>query len=688
MIVLTEKPGVAGEFAHVLGCTKKNGYYENADTCVVWAIGHLLELLEPGDYQENWQKWHIEDLPMIPPTMRYRPKKGTEAQLKVIKECFKKWGSTGLLLATDAEREGELIGETILSYVGFTDYAKARRFWVSEALTPQVIQAGIAAAKPLKDYDKYKNEGYARQHADWLVGLNLSRLAGLKFNIQKVSVGRVQTPLLAAIYRREKAIAEFKKDYYYQLELQLKKDAAAFSLYLVQETDGEVKTKFAEQDPYLEAAEKACNVSTAEIRNVTVTKKETPSPQLYNLTGLQKDANKRYSYSPAKTLELAQSLYETHKCLSYPRTPSKILGDNNVDLFREKYELLRAAYPVEAQGTLDSSITPANKRLFNSAELRDHHALIPLAPVPAAASEAERNIYSLVLERFFVQLKPPYCYESIAVTAAAAGYAFSGTGRRVLSEGWKAGKTKDEEEEKAEDAAVFPQLLQGESLPVTKVAKLQKETKPKNHFTEAGLLQLMENPRGEENDKLVGVGTPATRASIIKNLFDKEYIRQEKKNLLMTDKGKFLIENMGKNNYLARFTSLRETTDWEQKLADNPPEFLAGINDYLKESIPAVKADTTFGSFERSGIGTCPLCGKPIFPGKANFFCSGYKDGCDFKIWKEVCGTGVSEKDAQLLLGGKKTAKKSFTKKDGKTFEAQLVLQGKEVKFVFDEKKK
>ncbi|GHV81482.1 DNA topoisomerase [Spirochaetia bacterium] len=687
MIVLTEKPGVAGEFAHVLGCTKKGAYYENSDTCVVWAVGYLLELFEPGDYNEAWQKWNIDDLPMIPPRMQYRPKPDTEAQLKVIKQCFTKWGNTGLLLATDAEREGELIGETILHYVGFTDYGKARRFWVSEALTPDVIKVGIAAAKPLKDYDKYKNEGYARQHADWLVGLNLSRLAGLKFNIPKVSVGRVQTPLLAAVYSREKAIAEFKKDFFYQLELTLKKDAAEFSLYLAKDVDGEVTNKFTEKEPYLAEAEKACKgTKTAAIEKVTVTQKETLPPQLYNLTGLQKDANKRFSYSPAKTLELAQSLYETHKCLSYPRTPSKILGDNNVDLFREKYELLKKAYPAAAEGTLDTYITASNKRLFNSAELRDHHALIPLAPVPASAPEAERNVYALVLERFFVQLKPPYKYESIAVTAAASGYHFSGTGKRVLSEGWKAGKAKDEED--TEEEAVFPQLTQGESLPVTNIARLQKETKPKTHFTEAGLLQLMENPRGEDNGKLVGVGTPATRASIIKNLFDKEYIRQEKKNILITDKGKFLIENMGKNKYLARFTSLRETTDWEQKLADNPPEFLVGINNYLKESIPAVKSDTTFGTFERSGIGTCPVCGKNILPGKSSYFCSGYKDGCDFKIWKAICGATVSEKDAQILLGGKKTGKKNFTKKDGKTFDAKLELQGKEVKFVFEEKKK
>jgi DNA topoisomerase-3 len=690
MLILTEKPGVAGEFAHVLGCARKDGYYESADTCIVWAVGHLLELLEPGDYRAEWQKWNIADLPMIPEKMLYAPVAKTAAQLQVIKACFDRWGKTGLLLATDAEREGELIGETILQHVGFADYEHARRFWVSEALTPEVIKKGIACAKPLAEYDKYKNEGYARQHADWLVGMNMSRLTALRFNAP-VTVGRVQTAVLAAIHAREKAISEFKKEFYCQLALHLKKDAADFTLLLSQEKDGVTSNRFTETDAHLTGALDACKgVASAAVEKVTVAKKETPPPQLYNLTGLQKDASKRFGYSPAATLDIAQKLYETHKCLSYPRTPSKVLGDDNVGLFREKYEALKAAYPEDAAGTDEQYLAGENKRLFNTAELRDHHALIPLAPVPDSAADNEKNVYRLVLERFFVQLKAPYVYESIAVSAMAAGYTFAGTGKRVIAAGWKAGAAKDEDD--ADEDEEYPELQQGETVPATGTEKLQKETKPKGHFTEAAILQLMENPRDEDSGKLVGLGTPATRASIIKALFERGYIVQEKKNVLITDKGKFLIENMGKNQYLARFTSVRETTEWEEKLAGNPSGFLSEITGYLREAVPAIRDDAALASYERpekQAVGKCPVCGKAVFEGKSNFYCAGYKDDpkCPFVIWKTSFGAVFSGADAKLLLAGKPTKLKKCVSKAGKEFNAFFVIENGKVEMKFETKK-
>jgi DNA topoisomerase-3 len=367
-----------------------------------------------------------------------------------------------------------------------------------------------------------------------------------------------------------------------------------------------------------------------------------------------------------------------------------VLGDDNVALFQEKYEKLKAVYPSDAEGCDEQYLSGENKRLFNSAELKDHHALIPLAPVPDSATPDEKNIFRLVLERFFAQLKAPYSYESIAVSAAAATFVFTGTGKRVLAAGWKAGSPKDEED--ADDAPEFPALTQGETVPVSSLEKLQKETKPKGHFTEGTILQLMENPRGDDNTKLIGLGTPATRGSIIQNLFVKEYVTQDKKNILITDKGKFLIDNMSKNKYLARFTSLRETTEWEEKLSANPSGFLSEISNFLREAIPAIKADTSLAVYarpEKQSIGTCPLCGSAVYEGTKNFYCDGYKNEpkCFFVMWKTICGAVISSADAGLLLAGKPTKPKKCVSKAGKEFKAAFALEQGEVKFKFEEKK-
>ncbi len=425
MIILTEKSSVAASFADALNCHKKQGYYENNQHCIVYAVGHLLTLYMPEQYNASLKIWKIEDLPIIPGKMLYAPIEKTKKQLDVIKYCFEQHKGEPLLLATDAEREGELIGATILHYIGFTNYQSAKRFWVSEALTKDVILTGIKNAKPLSEYEKYKIEGYTRQHADWIIGINLTRLVTLGCGTL-LTVGRVQSAILGAIYIREKQIANFTKEKYYEIQANLKGEIP-FSVKLINPNNTDFPFRFADGDSsFLMNALKICGKEKeGKVHTLIKERKEIKSPQLFNLTALQKEAHKVFAYSPEQTLNIVQNLYEKHKCLSYPRTPSRVMGDENVELFKNIYIRLKDAYQSEAKETNEIYISENNKRLFSSADLRDHHALIPLAVLPHNVSPDEKNIYSLVLRQFFTTLRPAYVYNSITCEIKINNYIFS-----------------------------------------------------------------------------------------------------------------------------------------------------------------------------------------------------------------------------------------------------------------------
>jgi DNA topoisomerase-3 len=365
MLILTEKPSVAVSFAHALGVPRAGDYWENEEYRIVNALGHLLENYAPEDYNAEYRKWKLEDLPVIPDEFLLKPVEKTAGQLGVIKKCFEARKDDVLLLATDAEREGELIGAEILQHVGFTGYKDAKRFWVSEALTKEVVLAGIKNAKPLSEYAAYRGQGYARQCADWLTGMNITRLATLKSgNVKLLAFGRVQTAVLGAIYEREKAFTEFRKEKYIEVKAVLK-GGRSFSARLVNPDNPDFPSRFSENaNPPKEAVEKIKPGSIGKIKKVETEKKIVAPPQLFNLTALQKEAHKAYSYSPEQTLGIAQALYEKHKCLSYPRTPSRVMGDENVELVEGIFGKLKAAYPDEAKDAQQSAISRENKRLF------------------------------------------------------------------------------------------------------------------------------------------------------------------------------------------------------------------------------------------------------------------------------------------------------------------------------------
>jgi DNA topoisomerase-3 len=684
MFILTEKPSVAKAFADALGVTRKENYYENGEHCIVNALGHLLEDFLPEDYDPTLKKWSLDGLPIIPDQVKYKPVEKTKAQLAVVKSCFARHKNAPFLLATDAEREGELIGAEILDYVGFTNYAGAKRFWVSEALTPDVIKKGIANAKPLAEYKSYRDQGFARQCADWLVGMNLTRLVTLKTN-KLLHFGRVQTAVLGAVYEREISISKFIPEPYYEIQAVMDNEPC-FSVKMVNPDNKEYPTRFLDIKSVDEKLFKNETIGKGVITSLEKEKKTVQPPQLFNLTALQKEAHKQYGYSPEQTLDIAQALYEKHKCLSYPRTPSRVMGDDNVELVKNIYEkLIKECYTVEMTGSDPALISTDNKRLFNSSELQDHHALIPLAPLPKESSKEELNIYILVFDSFFNILKPPYVYNSVSINVDISGHKFIGNGIEVINAGWRSGLNIDDEDNPPEN---YFGLVQGKEYKVNSVKMLAKQTEPKKHYTFASLLQLMENPRGDDGKHLTGLGTPATRGAILQKLVDRKYVSLKGKNILISDDGMFLIENILKNDELGAFISVPETTRWEEQLHDNTAAFIEGIKNFVRGAVKNTGMETY--QHEKKSLGKCLLCGGDVYEGNNNYYCGNYKADppCKLVIWKKICQASVTHADVQALLAGKQTkVKKCVSPKTGKEFNAKFELVAGKVEFRFEEKK-
>jgi DNA topoisomerase-3 len=693
MLILTEKPSVAAAFAAALDAPRKGPAWENQDYCVVSALGHLLENYAPEDYDPALKKWSLQTLPVIPDAVLFKPVEKTAARLADVKACFDRRGNEPFLLATDAEREGELIGAEILQYAGFSNYENAKRFWVSEALTPEVILAGIKNARPLADYAPYREQGFARQEADWLAGMNLTRLVSLHAG-RLFTFGRVQTAVLAAVYDREKDIASFSKEKYFEVKAVLGADAP-FSVKLLNPDNPEFPARFPENSPVPGEIEKLKEAQTGTVTEIKKEKKTVHPPQLFNLTALQKEAFNAFSYTPEQTLDTAQSLYEKHKCLSYPRTPSRVMGDENVALVRAVFEKLKKHSPDMAAGADESLLSKDNRRAFNSAALQDHHALIPLDILPPDATEQEANVYNLVLKRFFTLFMPDFIYNAVKILVTIAGRLFAGSGVEPLQQGWKTGPGADGGDDDDAPPEIFSGLEEKE-YPLRSIAAEEKFTEPKKRYTLSSLLSLMENPRGEDGSRLAGLGTPATRGGILKKLFDRKYLSQKGKSVLIEPDGTFLVENVRKNETLARFISIPETTRWEEELRADPRAFVAGIKDFVRRAVKTASMERY--QAEKTFLGKCPLCGGGVCEGKKSYYCSNYKprdaknggngkDGCNFAIWKETAGAPVTPDDARLLLSGKPTKAKKCKSRAGKEFSASFILKNGKVEFRFQERK-
>ncbi|MCM1322215.1 MAG: DNA topoisomerase [Bacteroides sp.] len=666
MLILTEKPAVAKDFANVLGCQFHSGYYSDGKTDITNCVGHLFRLEEPCFYDERFKSW--KELPCIPEKFSYAVNDTVKAQASGVTSLLRRHRYDTILIATDADREGEIIARECLEQSGIIDFSRVKRFWVSQALTPEVIREGIKNAKPLSEYDKLAEKGFARQHSDWLTGYNFTRYISIAAK-KKLSIGRVKTAILSAIDARCSQIQNFKAEKYYEFFGSFGAQRCApvcKGIFFVPEN----KTQFSNNA--LETELKADVSKAANVVENKTEKKEIPAPQLYNLNAVQKDAFKLYGFSAEETLFVIQRLYEEYKCVSYPRTPSKVMGSGNVALVNKIFGDLAKTYPDFNEALKISDISLNNKRCFNDAKLEAHHALIPLKTLPSDAGEKETQIYSLILNRFKVAFASTFVYNRQSVVLSVNGHTYKITGTQTLDLGWKrfsSATSRSAEEQSLEN-------IDWNNLCLLEAETKEKWTKPPKYFNEASILAFMENPKSEdENGKLLGLGTQATRHTFIPELKANGYIKVEGK-ILITQLGKTVIEAV-RNSSIKSFADIAQTTDWEKRLEENPELFESEIKTFIKTAVK-VPFEIEVPPDENQVL--CPRCKQPLKYGTTksgykHWFCTGYKNSCGFTIWENFCDSKLSERDVALLCSGKKTPlKRLHSKKTGKDFTARLYL--------------
>ena len=611
-LVLAEKPSVGRELARVLDCKKSgNGYLEGDKYIVTWALGHLVTLADPNVYDKKYEKWDMQDLPMLPQNMKLVVIPESRRQFQAVSSLMKRGDVNELIIATDAGREGELVARWIMMKVGWK--GKTQRLWISSQ-TDKAIKDGFKNLKPAADYDNLFRSAQARSEADWLVGLNVTRALTCKYNAQ-LSAGRVQTPTLALIVRREEEIRKFTPREYWGITAKLQGFMSTWR-------DGGKNAQTFDRNKAEEILKKLQG-KPAVLTKVERQRKITPPPAAYDLTELQRDANKKYAYSAKETLSLMQSLYERHKLLTYPRTDSRYISQDVVATLPERLRSCMVDEYKPLAQEIYRNKPLKTKYLVNDAKVTDHHAIIPTEEQPQLydLSGPERNIYDLVVRRFLAVLMDPYEYEEIRLTMTIGGETFTAKGKRVLSQGWKAAYNRSFqlEEDEDEQAQNLPELSQGQKLKVESVALKPGKTSPPARYTEATLLSAMEHPSGQVSDQNLsrileetsGLGTPATRADIIEKLFSTFYVERRGKELVPTSKGMQLVELAPEE-----LRSAALTAKWEDQLADiakgkvRDSEFVDQMRKYATELVTEVKASNQTYRHDNQTRTPCPDCGK------------------------------------------------------------------------------
>lgn len=559
-LILAEKPSVARDIGRILNANeKKKNYLEGKNYVITWALGHLLGLKMPEDLNKKWEKWQLETLPMLPKFIGTKPLPKTRSQLKTIESLVKRKDINEIVIATDAGREGELVARWILQYVHANK--KVTRLWISSQ-TDKAVKQGFKELKPAEKYDNLYESALARATADWLVGLNVTRALTVKYQ-DNLSAGRVQTPTLALVRRQGEKIEKFMPQKYYRIALRLGNQTAYMkqkNIYAIKERD-EAEKKKRHLDNF-----------KGQIRNINSKVKREAAPLLYDLTELQREANKRYGYSAKKTLSLVQSLYEIHKVVSYPRTDSRYLSNDIKSTLMERLQAIRK-YDSRAEEAIKNKAKVILKKVFNDSKVTDHHALIPTEQVPnySKFSADEQKIYNLIVSRFLGIFAQPYTVEELRVAVTFDKDEFIFVGKKVLDYGWK---NKDASEEVAlnlkKDTIVSPNFTVEEKL-----------TTPPSPLTEAGLLAQMEK---------FGLGTPATRAEIIEKLVKSELMERTGHALRVTPKGKQLLNLVNKE-----LVSPKLTAKWEKQLEDiahgkmKSQKFIGDIKNDTKRLVSEVK---------------------------------------------------------------------------------------------------
>jgi len=672
-LVLSEKPSVAASIAAVLGARqKRDGYMEGNGYLISWCFGHLLELAAPDAYDEKYAKWRHEDLPIVPQKWLHTPLKDKAGQLIILKDLMNRADVECVVNACDAGREGEIIFRHVYEYSKST--VPIKRLWIS-SLEDAAIRDGFTNLKDGAGYENLYAAASCRERADWCVGINATRLWSILYGTT-LNVGRVQSPTLAMLVKREEEIANFVKEPFYTPTLDLPGFTASGDKLTVKSAADELAA--------------ACSGQTATITEIERVTKTIAPPKLYDLTSLQRDANKAFGFTAQQTLNYVQSQYEK-KMLTYPRTDAKYI---TADMRGTVLQIIG-----------DIGFTPDVDRLVGA--VSDHHAIIPTLESRGADISAmpggEREIFELVRKRLIAAVSPKHIYEAVTVMLDCAGNTFTTKGKTVIEQGWKAVQNMPENDEDGdnEDSGSLPELSKGQTFDSVDVTVKEGSTKPKSHHTEASILAAMENAGAEDFKEIdgeverKGLGTSATRAAILEALVKRGYVERSKKNLLPTDKGKNLITVLPNP-----LKSAKLTAEWEDKLLRvqrgelDPDEFMTNIAAFIKsivlsENKPKPELAALFPNEKKNAapsLGTCPRCGAPIREGVKGFFCD--SRACGFKLWKESKFWTAKKKPltaaivADLLKDGRVAVKGLFSEKTGKKYDAVVVLDDTGGEFV------
>ena len=683
-LVIAEKPSVAASIAAALGVKeKKDGYIEGGGYLISWCVGHLVELADAAAYGEQYKKWSYESLPILPEEWQYTVAADKGKQFKTLKELMHRADVSEVVNACDAGREGELIFRFVY------DVAKCnkpmRRLWIS-SMEDSAIKAGFADLGDGRDYDALYASALCRAKADWIIGINATRLFSCLYH-KTLNVGRVQTPTLKMLVDRGEAISHFKKEKYYHVRLDL--------------SGAEAASERISDKPGADTLKAACEAETAVCVSLTKEKKTAAPPKLFDLTSLQREANKIYGYTAKQTLDLAQTLYEK-RLLTYPRTDSAFLTDDMGETAAKTVTMLSGKLPF-MEG---AEFTPDVSQTLDSSKVSDHHAIIPTMELAktdlSTLPESERNILTLAGARLIFAAAEPHIFEAVTAVFSCAGTEFTARGKTVFAGGWKdlerryratlKGKPDPED---MEEENTLPELSEGQTFesPTAKVTE-HFTTPPKPH-NEATLLSAMEragngdtNPDAERR----GLGTPATRAAVIEKLVKSGFAERKGKQLIPTQNGAALVSVLPD-----MLTSPQLTAEWENNLtqiakgAADAGEFMQRIEamarELVKENATADKSKAAFtGGEEKPSIGKCPRCGCPVREGKKNYYCS--NRDCTFTMWKndrffeERKVTFTPKIAAALLKSGKANVKGLYSPKTGKTYDGTVVLADTGGKYV------
>jgi DNA topoisomerase-3 len=699
-LIIAEKPSVGRDLTRALPgqFTKHEGYLESDAHVVTWAVGHLVQLAEPDEYDAKYKKWRMADLPIVPDEFRLVVRdERSRKQFTVISKLLKRADVAEVVNACDAGREGELIFAWTYDKAGASK--PVQRLWLS-SMTAKAIKDAFSSLRPGSEFDLLEQAARSRSEADWIVGMNATRAATIRLRSSfdgAVSLGRVQTPTLAIVARREEEIRAFKPEPYWLVD-------ATF-----QPVAGEAGRKYvgrfhAGANPRLKTAEEATAIVDAvrgnqgEITKLETTTRREKAPLLYDLTSLQRDANTRYGFSARRTLAAAQRLYEEHKALTYPRTSSRFLSSDMPGEIKPTAELVGRAreYAAAARYVSGLDVLPLG-RVINDAKVTDHHAIIPTRSEHNVSkmSDDDKRIYDMVVRRFLAVFHPDAVWENTRLETTVVEYIFRTRGRVLVEAGWRGvyGEISEDRQESEDDEGsnqTLPKVARGENVDTLDVGSEEKITQPPRRYSDASLLGAMETAgKLVDDDELreamkdSGIGTPATRAAIIERLIDVGYIERDGRSLVATEKGLNVIRLLGEH----ALTSPSLTGDWEHRLSrieqgeERREAFMRDIAAFAGETVGELDAKLKEVRIPRANLGPCPVCGHDIVENRKGFSCWSREDpGCGFVIWKSKAGKTLPGAVARELIAHGRTEKPvtGFKGRSGRSFRARLALMQNE----------